>query len=609
MADSNLTQMSMNYRKHATWVRDTYTNQGIDLCDGFQKDAIQNSIGASLTKKFKDWKCLIHVEETSKGRFLIVEDEGTCGLTGQNISQTKIRELVDNENIIGPTERLARFSSLNNSSSDQQGAGLYGVGKTMYAIASKKFTYYFDSLTSEGKYVANVNKVGSTNDKAYEGDAAKSYIEENTALSPKTTTGTRVIILDPDDEIVEGINNGSMEKYIQESWWIILFRLSADSGVYLNGKKVRQIDNDSIPYVKKKVFENDSFRDRKIKRFGLFVAKDGDNPFTGISYYRKGMKIGPIDIDVKIPEKIVDCLWGFIEVDEKWEADLAIIEDNTHFGVAKNKKRTTTYQNLKLYVNEKLKEQLTEWGYLKKEKDAGEYLNEELAKLSKEVQSLFSSMSFPELGKGSKKADYVFRLMEVCFPEKSTARVTDHDHITFGVKIANNTAAKTKFNLQLDIESKESGIKSWQKTEVVVDGNESSIVSFDFKINNNSAFDGEVNDIVIKIKPVGVRGKIQQKSIRFAYNCDLKTSIQECVKLFLHSCVFPMKGSERVNGGDYLSNVSYRIDNRQNDNLAFTLRLRLHSPEKDKICDFGAFVGEVAPYEEIIIDVVVPAAS
>ena len=58
--------------------------QGVILPDGFQKDAIQNSVEARRNDSWKNWKCLINIFTNEKGSFLVVEDEGTEGFTGPN---------------------------------------------------------------------------------------------------------------------------------------------------------------------------------------------------------------------------------------------------------------------------------------------------------------------------------------------------------------------------------------------------------------------------------------------------------------------------------------------------------------------------------------------
>ena len=51
-------QLPSNFRQNVKFIVDTYTGQGIALSDGFQKDIIQNAMGARSTNKFKNWRIL-----------------------------------------------------------------------------------------------------------------------------------------------------------------------------------------------------------------------------------------------------------------------------------------------------------------------------------------------------------------------------------------------------------------------------------------------------------------------------------------------------------------------------------------------------------------------
>ena len=48
------------------------------------------------------------------------------------------------------SERLSRFTSMFNSGGNTTGGGLFGAGKSVYSVASKTYTYYFDSLREDG---------------------------------------------------------------------------------------------------------------------------------------------------------------------------------------------------------------------------------------------------------------------------------------------------------------------------------------------------------------------------------------------------------------------------------------------------------------------------
>ena len=147
--------MPQNFKNDIDWIIDAYELAHVTLPDGFQKDAIQNAAGARGKDSWAGWKCKIDIVENEKGIFLVIEDEGTEGLTGPNISTTDIMEMIDKEEDIDSSWRLARFSSRNVSGGNKTGAGKYGVGKSVYSASSENYDYCFDSLRADGKYVAN----------------------------------------------------------------------------------------------------------------------------------------------------------------------------------------------------------------------------------------------------------------------------------------------------------------------------------------------------------------------------------------------------------------------------------------------------------------------
>ena len=313
---SKMTQIPQNYKNMVDWVFGAYENAGVTLDNGFQKDAIQNAVGARIGKHWNDFQCDISIVTTSKGAFLVVEDSGTVGLTGENISSETINAKMASGEKFPPTERLARFTSMNNSGGNT-GPGLYGVGKSVYSVASSTYTYYFDSLRADGKYVANVNRQGQVYSLAFEDNAAKDFIRKYTGLPPKTSTGTRIIIENPKDEIVASINSGDMVKYIQESWWLIIDRLGNNSHISVGGVPVEVpagIKEATRKYESTIEVYKPNYR---VKNFGVYLSDDGSNLWSGISYYRAGMKIGEVDLK-DIPDKLSGKYWGYIEVDESW---------------------------------------------------------------------------------------------------------------------------------------------------------------------------------------------------------------------------------------------------------------------------------------------------
>jgi hypothetical protein len=599
--------MPQDYKKNVDWIFGAYENAGITLPDGFQKDAIQNAVGARKNDSWKNWKCKISVERNVKGTFIIIEDEGTEGFTGPNMEVSEIQDMIDNSEIIDAEWRLARFSSRNVSGGIETGAGKYGVGKSVYSVSSEDYDYCFDSLRKDELYVANRNECGSIYPKAFEGTEAIEKIEEWTGLKPKETIGARIIIMNPKDEILASIESGDIIQYIQESWWISILRMEDNAGIYVNGKRVELPKK--INYENEYELPNPEKYDEgyRVKHFGLYISKNGDNEWHGISYYRMGMKIGTVDVD-DMPPRIKDKYWGYIEVDKEWEERLADIEDTIHYGVTKGKKRTIIYQNLKNYTNEKIRHLLVGWKYVKNKENEDKKLNETLKKLSSEIQSLFDEMGFEDLGKGPKKSDFDVRWKDIKYPIEGNERVENGDILSFGFRIINNYITEKKFEYRIDVISKKDNhvVTTIESGKIKVLSEKKTDKKYELKITSDVAERYEENRIVLVVKVIGSI-KEKRKELPFFYEIDKPENIKREVILSLHSINFPREGSNRVNFGEVLSGISYQIQNNRVHSLDFQLNVSIHNGEDKtypKILDVGEYEGHASSYEEVIIDTI-----
>ena len=600
----SLTPIPQNYRNNVDWILAAYTDAGVSFPDGFQKDAIQNAVGARKTNKWKNWKCDISLIENNHGKFIVVEDSGTVGLTGKNTPAEQINTLMGQGKKLPAEERLSRFTSMFNSGGNTTGGGLFGAGKSVYSVASQSYTYYYDSLREDGLYVANINKSGQVHSIAYEGDAAKDFIFTNTGLSEKKTVGTRIIIESPENELVDSINSGSIIPFIQESWWIIIQRLTDDAAITVNGKKV-DVPEDIKNCTHLFELQNPEIYmpGYKVKHFGLYVFDDGNNKWSGISYYRKGMKIGEIDIK-EIPKKLENKFWGYIEVDEKWEADLADIEDRIHFGVSKGKKNSATYQHLKNYCNNKVKANLIEWGYIKDKESDDKKLKDELKLIAEDIQDLFERLGFEDLGKGPRKADFDVRWQDISYPVKDSERVTSGDNIDFSIKIKSSYATDKRFEYQLYVLNPQTGgvVYTIKSDKITIPSNCGKKIRFTHKVSTHNSVQFAENRIVLVVKVVG-SGKEKKKELPYFFDIDKPDNTRETVNLVLHECIFPRNNSRRVNFGEALKNVSYLIENKRNHALNYRLNVSIHNvndPTCPKIVDIASFTGYILPFEETV---------
>ena len=486
---NKMTAIPQNYKNNVEWILGAYEDAGVTFPNGFQKDAIQNAVGARKTNKWKNWSCNISICKTDKGEFVIVEDSGTMGLTGENIPAEEINKLMASGETLDSTQRLARFTSMFNSGGNTTGGGLFGAGKSVYSVASDMYTYYFDSLREDGLYVANMNKCGQVQSVALENDEAKNFIYDFTGLNPKQTVGTRIIIESPKKELVESILNGDIISYIQESWWLIIKRLDETASISVNGKNVKV---PSEPFNVEHIFElqnPEKYMDGyRVKHFGLYVSDTKDTMWHGISYYRKGMKIGEIDLK-DIPDKIRNRFWGFVEVDEEWEEGLSEIEDRVHFGVSKGSKNSKTYQNLKGFCNQKVQSLLIKWGYIKNKEYEDKKLKDSLSKIAEELQDLFGKLGYEDLGIGPKKPDFNVRWQDIKYPVKDSEQVTSGDEIKFSMRITSSYTIDKKFVYSIYILNPNSGeiVSHIAKDEITIKSGNIFKKDFSHIVNSNNS--------------------------------------------------------------------------------------------------------------------------
>ena len=600
----NMMPIPQNYKNSVDWILGAYTDAGVTFPNGFQKDAIQNAVGARKTNKWKGWNCDISYVENRCGRFVVVEDSGTTGLTGKNTPGQVVNQMMAEGKVLPPEERLSRFTSLFNSGGNTTGGGLYGAGKSVYSVASEEYTYYFDSLREDGMYVANVNACGQVMETALEDDEARKFISEKTGMSAKTTVGTRVIIVSPKAELSDSILNGNIIPYIQESWWLIIQRLSDDASISVNRVPVLvPPDIKKTPRAYELQNPESYVAGHKVKHFGLYVFEDGNNIWSGISYYRKGMKIGEIAIK-DIPKKVEGKFWGYIEVDELWEEELSDIEDKVHFGVSKGKRNTITYQNMKNYCNGKFRANMIEWGFIKDRESEDRKLKDELKAIADELQDLFDKLEFEDLGKGPQKADFDIRWQDICYPEEDTERVTSGDEIAFSVRIKSSYTVDKRFDYKLTVVDPENGsvISQIDAGKVMVHSNTVHRMDFVHMVSKDNSRQFAENRIVLSVKVVG-SGKEKTKVLPYFYDFDKPDNSRQTVGLTLHECLFPVQGSRRVNFGESVRKVCWKIENKRKHTLHYKLNASVHNASDKtcpKIADVVSLTGEIAPFEDAV---------
>jgi PHP family Zn ribbon phosphoesterase len=64
-------------------------------------------------------------------------------------------------------------------------------------------------------------------------------------LKPLNKQGTRVIIINPLEDLIKSINNGDFKKYIEETWWPLIHKYGAN--IYIKNKE--EVHKAEIPKI------------------------------------------------------------------------------------------------------------------------------------------------------------------------------------------------------------------------------------------------------------------------------------------------------------------------------------------------------------------------
>ena len=187
-----------------------------------QKDGIQNCWDARKEKlnKSKKWKCEIELIKKDGHTIVTITDFGSVGLTGRRLDAKDLAKPN-----IDPIHRYSRFENYafaNDNRQTQHLLGSRGRGKFVFHGASKTMAIMWETLRDDKEYwLGGRVVVNLTPDNDFEkGDAAKKILisKTNGLLKPLTHVGSRIIIFNPVKEMIDDIVDGTMERFISETW-------------------------------------------------------------------------------------------------------------------------------------------------------------------------------------------------------------------------------------------------------------------------------------------------------------------------------------------------------------------------------------------------------
>jgi len=358
---TNYIQLAKNIADDYGYAHSPLSNR---LSHGVQKDAIQNGWDAKEKETHRfiqdNWKFEFELADIKGGNALLMTDYGTTGLTGNLTSdQLKVKGISAEE--LPEDERWARWESL--AFAKREGLGARGQGKMIFMLGSKDHTIFYDSLRLKGSYRLGGSTATETGCPLfhYDGEEAKQNIKLKLGLEPLSHQGTRIIILNPLDEIIEDICNGNLLRFIEETWWPNIYKYGIEIVVKYDGNVTKAKVLEMFPISKETpedkdfktwVRDEDDFKKKhvgfKVKRLcaACNMQEEVDELYQGISCFRDGMKVDTI----RFPEKSVrNNVFGYVEFERELEDELRAIEKPTHYGF-----RGTVWANLKRLIEQEL---------------------------------------------------------------------------------------------------------------------------------------------------------------------------------------------------------------------------------------------------------------
>ena len=344
----------MNWPNHLAAIVDGYRSyRGVP--HGVQKDAVQNGWDARVdTKHGKRWSITFElIKSKTEKNLLVITDDGTTGLTGKILKPEELQEDLPIEEKWGRFENVAFTKA-----PSEEALGSRGRGKFIFLGASKhedtthegeKFQnlILYDTLRADGIYRFGYRTLVLTDSliDAFDDDEGKEKLREYTGgvIEPLKKIGTRIIIVDPIDELIEDIKSGKFAEYIGETWWEIIEKYDAKIEVKVGDKILRAKVPEDFSFPTKdgrnyKVWTQKNVTlqvkgNYRIKTLHI-VRKMGEpvpEELQGVSIQRRGMKVCSIPIKY-VPKEVTDSVYGYISFDKKLDKDIGTDENPEHYG-------------------------------------------------------------------------------------------------------------------------------------------------------------------------------------------------------------------------------------------------------------------------------------
>lgn len=324
------------------------------ISHGVQKDAIQNAWDARIDKKHgKNWCVTFElIKGKRERRFLTITDNGTTGLTGRVLKPEELE--VD----LPPEERWGRFENVAfTKGPSEEALGSRGRGKFIFVGASAHQTeikkkqlknlILYDTLREDDTYRFGYRTIIITDSPidSFDGASGREMIRTLTedVIKPLNQVGSRVIIVDPIEEVVEDIESGRFVEYIEETWWELIQKFDVQIFVRTSTKnwKAKIPKEFVLPTEDSKEFKVWVQKDKlltpgiskyRIKQLHIVRKIKGEvaEEIRGVAIQRGGMKVCPVYIRYA-PQDITDSVYGYITFDKELDNALRADENPEHY--------------------------------------------------------------------------------------------------------------------------------------------------------------------------------------------------------------------------------------------------------------------------------------
>lgn len=372
-------QMRVNFLAEVKIIIEDYKNHGMGLLHALQKDNIQNSYGAKEFKKGNNFA--VHIELIAENGFSAVTftDSGTKGLTGTKY--INLDDVADTLNFDNEEERLANFETHKNlgAFSNRETGGFVGQGKLVSNIHSENFQVYFDSRRDDdNEYLIGSRHFDPPNLDGNNMDIILGNITWNTeakkeihkisngVLKSLEISGTRIIIMNPKEELKEYIKSGKMMEDIQDTWWEVI-RNNRINGIYVkhSGEEKKAQFTKFFAEAYEPDDEKIMLNSQEISSFGRtgkmvfgFANEDLPPHLNGITVQRERMPIVQANelydhfIHLDIPSSHRKRFYGIVLLDKNLESQMRRYEKKSHYGLERPAKGAQLYDAFRNHLND-----------------------------------------------------------------------------------------------------------------------------------------------------------------------------------------------------------------------------------------------------------------